>query len=149
MLNTFSNVTPGISSLIYCTTSHSASQEPYLQSPRVQVSRNLAKCMHCVAFVVEIMIRHFVEGNALWMSLFLTLHNNCIASMWEEKGMRHRQDVYWGNYDWIYATRFFLTLCLAFSFFREIVGVQHESLGCWAWSTLTWFVVVQHQYSYR
>lgn len=82
MLNTFSSVTPGISSLIYCTTSRSASQEPYLQSPRVQVSRNLAKCMHCVAFVVEIMIRHFVEGNALWMSLFFTLHNNCIASMW-------------------------------------------------------------------
>lgn len=65
MLNTFSNVTPGISCLIYCIRRPSASQEPYLQSPRVQVPRNLAKCMQHVAFAVEIMIRHFDEGNAL------------------------------------------------------------------------------------
>lgn len=64
MLNTFNNVTPGISSLIYCIRRPSASQEPYLQSPRVQVARNLAKCIQNVVFAVEIMIRHFDEGNA-------------------------------------------------------------------------------------
>lgn len=65
MLNTFRNVTPGILRLIYCIRRPSASQEPYLQSPRVQVPCNLAKCMQHNAFDVEIMIRHFDEGNAL------------------------------------------------------------------------------------
>lgn len=42
------------------------------------------------AFALKIMIRHFVEGNAQWMSLFFILHNSRIAGMGvlEEQTMR-------------------------------------------------------------
>lgn len=43
--------------------------------------------------------------------------------------MRHRQGVYWGNYEWIYVTRFFLTLRLAFFFLGKLLVFSMNNLA--------------------